>query len=223
MARCKYCNKSGFFLSVDSSGLCKICSRNIALEISQKIRIINESLNIVRNSKKIETIASRMDVVIKFTEDFLIYESRDIKVTDEKPSTLLNNYKEYRERLILENLNKEIEDLTIKVDTSQSVKVKANTLSKFLLRVNEYDKLSNKKHELKTLENKIKNAMNKIQFEGYVDEAKKSEFKRNNKKALEQYYDALYFMKQVNIEDLTQKEEIKDIEKKILDLGGELR
>ena len=58
------------------------------------------------------------------------------------------------------------------------------------------------------------------QLNAYLDEAKKAEFKGQRKKALDRYYDALYFLKHDEIEDALQQEHLSAIEAKINELGG---
>ena len=57
MAKCKCCNKKGFFLRVDESGLCRTCMSIISNEAESRLRVIKESNVIVEKSKNVETIA----------------------------------------------------------------------------------------------------------------------------------------------------------------------
>jgi len=69
----------------------------------------------------------------------------------------------------------------------------------------------------------IEGEITKVKCEDALDKAKKYEFKGNNKKALDFYYESLYFLKTDNIDDEVQKEQINEIENKIKSLGGEVR
>ena len=55
---------------------------------------------------------------------------------------------------------------------------------------------------------------------GYVETAEKAEFKGNTKQALDQYLEALYFLKTDDVDDQLQAAEIARISRKIAELGG---
>lgn len=79
------------------------------------------------------------------------------------------------------------------------------------------DKLTNKNF-LEDLERQIISTLHNVQLEGYLDAAKRADFKGQKKKALDQYYEALYFLKHDEIEDSLQMEHISTIEAKIEEL-----
>lgn len=59
MAVCQLCGKKGFFLRLGQHGLCKDCEIKL-LEIPDRIRLINESIDIVSQSNNAETVLSRI-------------------------------------------------------------------------------------------------------------------------------------------------------------------
>ena len=78
MAQCVNCKKSGFFLSVNSKGLCTNCENHFKFEINQKLRIVKESYNIVTKSKNIDTIISRCDLAIHHLNELSVYDNFDL-------------------------------------------------------------------------------------------------------------------------------------------------
>lgn len=65
MAKCKNCDKKGFFLSVDRfNGLCANCSEVVLPQISSDVQIVVRSNKIISNSKNPKTIVSRCDDVL---------------------------------------------------------------------------------------------------------------------------------------------------------------
>ena len=58
----------------------------------------------------------------------------------------------------------------------------------------------------------------KAEFLAFVSAAEKAEFKGNAKKALDQYQEALYFLKTDNVDDAKQAELIAKLEAKIVEL-----
>ncbi len=73
------------------------------------------------------------------------------------------------------------------------------------------------------MEKHLKDRIQATQLEAFLEAARKAEFKRQAKKALDSYYDALYFLKHDEIDDVHQAEHIRMIEEKILALGGEIK
>jgi hypothetical protein len=56
----------------------------------------------------------------------------------------------------------------------------------------------------------------------YMEKAEKAEFKGQQKKALEQYYEALYYLKHNEVDDVLKAEHIAGLEQKIRSLDGML-
>ena len=53
---------------------------------------------------------------------------------------------------------------------------------------------------------------------GYLEAARKAEFKGNVKKAIDQYQEALFFIRNDDIDDTQQRFEINEIETKLTEL-----
>ncbi len=70
-----------------------------------------------------------------------------------------------------------------------------------------------------TAEAKLRKVIQEIQLSSYLNDAKKAEFKGDKKKALDKYYEALYFLQHDEIDDALQTNEIEDIEAKIKELS----
>ena len=52
MSTCKFFGQSGWFLSL-ISGICKQCHAKISIEVPQRVRLINESIELIRKSIKL--------------------------------------------------------------------------------------------------------------------------------------------------------------------------
>lgn len=68
------------------------------------------------------------------------------------------------------------------------------------------------------MEIKVRKFLHETQLNAFLEEARKAEFKGNKKKALDQYKEALYFLRNDEIDDSLQAGKIKEIEKKISEL-----
>ena len=60
MATCTLCGKRGFFLKLGRYGLCRDCEIKLLI-VPDKIRLINESIDIVSQSDNAETVLSRIE------------------------------------------------------------------------------------------------------------------------------------------------------------------
>ena len=220
MAECKYCGRTGIFLAVTKNGLCGNCDPIVAMDVLQRGRIINDSMKLVKSSKKLDIKLSRSDLLIQHASALLKYEERGIPTLKPLPSVLAKEYQAQRDPMIFNFLTSEFESLKANLNVTASVKSKVNSLSKLLLKIREYKALVSKANILDALEGEVTDLVHKTQLSGYLDEAKKAEFKGQKKKALDQYYEALYFLRNDQINDTLQKENISFIESKITELGG---
>lgn len=219
MAQCRLCNRSGFFLSVDSHGLCKNCNFMLAFELIQRVRIISESAQLIENSKKLDTQISRCDVIVTIARELLKYESNGIPTTNPQPSALIQQYNRKKDELVLGTLEAEFEALLQRLPTLVGARTQVNNLGKLLLRVQQYKAQC---PLLAVLESRVKTKIQDVQLAAWLDTARKAEFKGQKKKALDQYYEALYFLRHDDVDDALQVEHITAIESKIRELGGDL-
>lgn len=223
MAKCKWCDRSGWFLRLNSVGLCNNCSPLVKFDVQQRLKILNDSINIVNESKNLDTRLSRLDLLLEHANALYRYEQRGIPVVEPSPSAVLENFRGRKDQIILETLRTITEEAKKKSATVTAASSKVSSLTKALLKIREYtDKVDSKK-SLTVLEKSVTNMIQKIQLQGYLNQAEKAEFKGQNKKALDQYYEALYFLKHDDIDDSLQQGMISHIEDKIIELGGTIR
>ncbi len=223
MAQCRYCNRSGFFLSISNNFLCHSCEPIFHLEYSQCFRIIQDSERLVSDSKKLEVRLSRCDLIVEVASALIKFENRNIPTTDPPPSKLVEAYRARKDLLIVEGLKSEGKEVLQKFQVTSATRTKITLLSKFLLRVRSFKGKSNDSHLLDGLDLEINRLIHETQLNSYLDEAKKAEFKGQKKKALDQYYEALYFLRNDDIDDRLQIEHISQVEAKIAELGGNIQ
>jgi len=222
MAKCKYCGRSGLFLKITSKGLCNSCNPIVTMDIMRSINILNDSLKIVEASKKLDTKLSRCDLIIKITSAMIKYEECGIPTFDPLPSVLLKKYTAMRDQIIFDTFETDFNNLRYKIEVISNAKTKVNMLSKLLLEIRNYKLKANNPKILDTIEQQVSQLIQKIQLSSYIEEAKRAEFKGQKKKALDRYYEALYFIKHDEIDDSLQQESIRFIESKIVELGGNI-
>lgn len=222
MGQCRWCNRSGWFLSLSSSGLCNNCSPVVNLEASQRIRIINDSIKILSESRNLDTKLSRLSVLLEHANALLKYEQRGISISNPPPSHFINKFGNMCDQIIADSLGAETTIASSKAAVAVSTSTKVNTLSKVLLRIREYKARTSNPSSLNHLERQVQTEIQRYQLDGYLDSANKAEFKGQKKKALDQYYEALYLLRHDEVDDSLQKERITFIENKISELGGSL-
>jgi hypothetical protein len=192
------------------------------MDVAQRARIMSDSIKLVKESKKLDTQLSRCDLIIEHASALVKYEQRGIPTFDPLPSTLVKECRTMHDQIIVAALATEFENVRSKVEIASSVNSKVTLLSKVLLKIREYKPKANNPTVLDSLEQQASQLIQEIQLAGYLDEAKKAEFKGQKKKALDQYYEALYFLKNDQIDDSLQQEHIRFIETKIAELGGKI-
>ncbi len=125
-----------------------------------------------------------------------------------------------KDQLIVEAMQEEVVNARRKADVASRAKGKVTALTKTLLAVREYKTRTSRPDVLNAIERDLEVQVHGVQLDGYLDEARKAEFKGNEKKALDQYYEALYFLKHDSVSDERQQEQISSIEAKIAELGS---
>lgn len=220
MATCKWCNRSGFFLSVNSLGVCSNCNTVIVMDINQHARIATESIEIINKSKQIDTVLSRFQVAEEHLKLLLPYEQKGIPVLTEPPSALIKSLNRQKQRSISGKIKDEVTELLNKYKVTPTEKGKLNLLAKYLLKIQEYKRKINAYKELEDVENQIKALLHQTQLDIHLKEAEKAELKGSKKKALDSYYEALYFLQNDDIDDSLQTQNILEIEAKIRELSG---
>src|SRR3990167_2404266 len=223
MPTCKHCDRSGFFLTVTQFGLCQSCAPLIRMEIAQVAPLLRDCMRLIAESKNLDVKLSRLDLLLERAQRLLAYENRDIPTFDPPPSSLLKTYRSKRDVIIKEGLETEVRNARAKESLAATVKAKVGHLSKALLKVREYKGKASTPRMVENLEGDLQQRISIVQLNGCLDQAKKAEFKGQQKKALDQYYEALYFLRHDEVDDGLQKEQIGLVEAKIKELGGTIR
>ena len=219
MAQCKMCGGKGFFLSVSVNGLCKSCESIVVMDIQQRGRIINDCIKLVNESKNISTQLSRYDLLREHAQALLKYEHKGIPTISPSPSQFLSEYTTKRDQIVLEGVTAEVEKALTRAEIATTPRTSINEANKALLKIQEGKKELSDQAKLDQLEDRIRHFSHEKQLNEYLEAARKAEFKGKKKKALDQYQEALYFLRSDDIDDSLQAEKIGEIEAKILELS----
>lgn len=218
MAQCRWCDKRGFFLSIDSNGLCRDC-QPLILEVQSRARVLEESMRLVREGKTFGTRLSRCDLVIEHAEHLAKFERKGVPTVSPSPSTIVAEYRELRTRLILEEAERVAEKAREKASIASTPKAKERALAAGILKVREVAETLEDPSGVASLEQRLRREIHRVTLDGYLEAARKAEFKGNVKKAVDQYKEALFFIRNDDIDDTQQQSEMNEIEAKLKELG----
>jgi len=221
--QCKACKNEFRESKISEYGLCETCNYVALQNVVSFTEIFEDSYRIIESSKNIDTIISRYDLIIDKAET--IYRGWDtfghIKFTADE---FVENSKDDKDQAIINHLNSELEKAKLKSKEAQTIASKISPFKKLKTLVEKlYRETYNKKKDIELFSQLLEAAINAIKYDDFIEKAKKFEFKGNNSKALDNYFEALYTLRTDNIEDSNQLKQIHKLEAKIRSLGGEIK
>jgi hypothetical protein len=187
MPTCKYCGKSGFFLSVSSDGLCTECLKVIKPILENNIRIINESIELIEKSNNYKTRLSRCDLILRISKSLLEYEKRNIPVIKPPPSKFISIYANKRDTIILESLKVDTDKAKAKFEMATSPNEKIKEIDKVLLKIQDYKKEINNVTHINKIETELNRIRNELQSGNGLKSLKKTSHIESRDRTLEQY------------------------------------
>ncbi|MFD1206685.1 hypothetical protein ACFQ38_16430 [Sporosarcina contaminans] len=218
MAQCTYCNKKGFFLKLSNLGLCMQCEGPVKIAINRHIEIIQESAELVDNSKVFGTRMGRLDTIIDnlnvLQEEYVskgIVLPFDIQNQKDKMESL-------KIQIIDEEAHKKTEDFLRKAGLAKTLNTKINNANKALLFLKELQDDYGYVNE--TLGIEVIQFIHDSEYQDLLLKAEKEEFKENYKKAIDRYKDVLFFLRKDDIDDSLQQDKISFVENKIDSLSA---
>jgi len=207
-------------MSVNEDGLCKKCQPVFYSDLAQHVRILEECIEIIENSKKIDTILSRIDVGLKCLAHLQQYEALRIPTIQPPPSEAMENWKERRIEKVLEVLNKQLIEARSKSENAKTVAGKTNPFNKVLEQVTKHQIELEDIGELQKFEHEVRKELANTFARAHIHEAEKAKFKGQQKKAIDRYLDALFSIRSDDVKDAEQSDLIQKIESEIHGLGG---
>ncbi|MCY4140336.1 MAG: hypothetical protein OXF56_18985 [Rhodobacteraceae bacterium] len=219
MARCKWCNKRGIFLSVDANGLCRDCE-HLTVEIHSRIKVLQESMRLAHEGKTHGTRLSRCELAIEHAEFLFEFEQKGVPTVSPAPSSILRAYQDLRTEIIVNEASDISKKAFEKSDLATTAKSKERVLATAVLKVREVGQGLEERSYVDSLELELRKEIHRVTLDGYLNAARKAEFKGNIKKAIDQYQEALFFIRNDDIDDAQQQSEILDLEAKLEELGA---
>jgi len=215
VAKCRYCGKGGWFSSTDANGLCAQCAPAVILQIQSTGRVVVESLKLAQQGKTFKTRLSRCDLLAERAAELLPLEQRGIPTITPPPSELLRHAAELRNEIILESAEQVAKTARDKADVATTSRAKSNAFSSGYLKAKDILEQSSEPGSGAAILAEMKSGTHRAILDGFLEAARKAEFKGNQKKAIDQYQEALFFIKNDEIPDEQQATEIGVIESAI--------
>jgi hypothetical protein len=234
MAECKKCKNSGWLLKIYGPGLCAECAKVFKAEVPQRVRIINDCLKIIKESRNLEIILSRFDLLIQQLIALSVYDQCGIHTIDFtvanaseghtgtrmlSPTEFLKEQEPQKDLIILKTMRALVNEAIERSEVAATLTAKVNCLSKALLQVRRYKNQTSNPEAIASFESKILVLIQKAKFANMLDAANKAEFKGQRSKAVDFYGNVLYFLKNEADESL-RNQFLSGIEAKIAELSS---
>lgn len=220
MATCNQCGRSGWFLKV-RSGLCDQCYEPVVRTVLRAKEIFDESLELVNNSKNLNTRLGRCDTALEQLDRLEEYEHLEFVSMHPDFQTARKELAHHKVELVREHLEEKERAARERIETLSTTNAKANQFNKLKQEVRKFEEILGDT-VVEELIGSVDKSINEIRIGDHLEKAKKAEFKGKGKKALDEYYEALYILRTDDVLDDEQHIEISEIEARIEDLGGEI-
>jgi len=214
MPQCMNCGKKGFLLSLDQNGLCNACQAIIGSEVVQRVRIIQESQELVKKSANFRTRLSRLDLIISQLEHLIKYEEKGIAIIQPSAKEISQNTISQRQQSIDDEIHRIYDSALQKSGLAGTPSSKISPLLKAIDLLGQL-KLLGESELIQSREQSLKTRINWVKFNDIEEKARRAEFKGNSAKALSYYQDALFHLLNDEIPDEKQNEKIHEIRQKI--------
>jgi hypothetical protein len=163
MPVCKWCGKKGIFLSITDQGLCNQCDAMIRMDLTECLRLIQDSIRIIDSTDNADTAASRYDFIIEKVKEMHAYELKGIRTTDPLPSAVLADKQRARDRYIAKALERELMDkVRLKIFKQYKRDNRVKILLKFREKFNNYKNQMTDESIIAQLEQKIDDGYNAL-------------------------------------------------------------
>ena len=175
-------------------------------------------MRLAHEGKTFGTRLSRCELVIEHVEFLLEFEKKDIPTVSPPPSRILRECRTLRTKIIVEEASGITEKAFEKSGLAVTPKSKERALADAILKVREVSRSLEERSRVDALEKRIRSAIHRVTLDGYLNAARKAEFKGNTKKVIDQYQEALFFHLNDDIDDEQQQSEIGVLEAKLEEL-----
>ena len=99
MAKCKWCDKGGFFGKVGKEGLCAECSGTVLPDIERQSNVIYEAMHVFEREQDRTRKCAECDKVIAAAEHLCKYEDKGLATCSPPARLVVDEYRGFRKQL----------------------------------------------------------------------------------------------------------------------------
>ena len=165
MARCKWCDNRGLFLSVDSNGLCRNCE-HLAIEIHSRASVLEESMRLANKGKAFGTRLSRCELVIEHARYLVEFERKGVPTVSPSPSFILKEFRTLRTQLIVSEAERVVEKAFEKSNLVSTAKGKERVLAAGVIKLREVTQGLKKRSLVRPMEEQLRQEIHRVTLEG---------------------------------------------------------
>ena len=217
MRTCKWCGKSGWFLTLSKDGYCQTCEADVKSAIIHATQVLNECLRLMKKAPDLDLRLSKAKLAIKKLRELLPYYQKGLVRLKPSPQEWVIRIHSEERKMANQHINSLLKDAVRLAQQSSDITQRTSVFNTVQNAIEKYSDQLGKANKLRWL--------SKIESEtGYLlkDLENAANKKSERDVALDQYMETLAMMRAEFTGDEHQAEEIKRIEKLITDLGGEL-
>jgi hypothetical protein len=99
MAKCKWCDKGGFFTKTSAEGLCAPCKDTVLADIERHSNVIYEAMHVFERAQDPAEKLAECDKVIASAEHLARYEDKGLSTCSPPAKLVVDEYRGFRGQL----------------------------------------------------------------------------------------------------------------------------
>ncbi len=222
MAKCLYCNKKGWFLSVDNNGLCVECHDTYLPGIVNDCRIVAESGKIIAKTKNVETLLSRAKIAIECCKRLQEFSDKGVPTLTPEPREVAREIAQ----IAAEAAEREINDTLFQArQTFEDATTDTGKLGGYNKGIKRLDKLMNELDDVSSMELAIETLRRERDSSAITLKVRKADLliaQSKENRAKDVLIEALHLLTHDATDDDLQKQEREKIVRKLRDLKAEI-
>ena len=217
MRTCKWCNKSGWFLSLSKDGYCQSCEAEVKSNIIHATQVLNESMRLMKRGKDLDLRLSKAKVAIQKLRELLPYYQKGLVKLKPSPQEWVTRIHSEERKMANQHIGTLLKDAIRRAQQVQNADQRSSVFELVEEAIQKYGDHLGKANKMRWL-SRIESEM------GYLIKDLENAMQKTSERdiALAQYKETLDMIKAEFSGSREQIMEIRRIEKLIRDLGGDV-
>ena len=215
MRTCKWCGKSGWFLSLSKDGFCQSCESTVKSNVIQATQILNQSLALMKRGKGLDFRLSKAALAIEKLRELLPFYNKKLLRLSPSPQEWVAHIHSEQRKMVVQHVstlfNQAKKEALRTVDATQ----RTNAFESVLAALSKYEGHLGKANT-QQWQSRVESELEHLTRD--VENAEKKEKGR----AMNQYLETLDILRSEYTGEREQALEIQRVEKLIRDLGGKV-